>query len=58
LLHHADHMDAEVAKFREARRNHPRQRGNWTAYNKALKRSVYVLDGDGEEQLDTEKSGD
>ena len=44
LLHHADHMDAEAAKFREALRKHPDQAGNWTAYNRALKRSVYLLD--------------
>ncbi|HHT48803.1 MAG TPA: HD domain-containing protein [Firmicutes bacterium] len=44
LLHHADHMDAEAAKFREALRNHPDKGGNWTAYNRALKRSVYSLD--------------
>ena len=50
LLHHADHMDAEAAKFREARRNHPGQSGNWTPYNKALKRSIYLLDAVGEEQ--------
>ena len=53
LLHHADHMDAEAAKFREARRHHPSQGGNWTAYNKALKRSVYLLDVDGEEQRES-----
>ncbi|HEY8392010.1 MAG TPA: HD domain-containing protein [Capillibacterium sp.] len=44
LLHHADHMDAEAAKFREALRKHPEQGGNWTAYNPVLKRSVYLLD--------------
>lgn len=44
LLHHADHMDAEAAKFREALRKHPDQGGNWTAYNRVLKRSVYLLD--------------
>lgn len=44
LLHHADHMDAEAAKFREALRKHPGKGGNWTAYNRALKRSVYLLD--------------
>ncbi|HHW12526.1 MAG TPA: HD domain-containing protein [Firmicutes bacterium] len=51
LLHHADHMDAEAAKFREALRQHPGG-GNWTAYNRVLKRSVYLLD------LEAEESGD
>jgi len=44
LLHHADHMDAEAAKFREALRKHPDKGGNWTAYNRTLKRSIYLLD--------------
>ena len=44
LLHHADHMDAEAAKFREAMRKHPEQGGKWTAYNHTLKRSVYLPD--------------
>lgn len=44
LLHHADHMDAEAAKFREALRKHPDKGGHWTAYNRILKRSVYLLD--------------
>jgi 3'-5' exoribonuclease len=44
LLHHADHMDAEAAKFREAIRNHPEDGGDWTAYNPTLKRSIYLPD--------------
>ena len=52
LLHHADHMDAEAAKFREALRQHPGKEGNWTAYNRVLKRSVYLLD------LEAEESGE
>lgn len=50
LLHHADHMDAEAAKFREALRQHPGKGGNWTAYNRILKRSVYLLDAEGDEE--------
>ena len=52
LLHHADHMDAEAAKFREALRQHPGKGGKWTAYNRVLKRSVYLLD------LEAEESGE
>lgn len=44
LLHQADNMDAEAAKFREAIRKHPEGGGNWTAYNTILKRSVYLAD--------------
>ena len=44
LLHQADNMDAEAAKFREAIQNHPRGGGNWTAYSTVLKRSVYRTD--------------
>ncbi|NLW55540.1 MAG: HD domain-containing protein [Firmicutes bacterium] len=44
LLHQADNMDAEAAKFREAIAKHPSGGGNWTAYNTILKRSVYLTD--------------
>ncbi|NLM37984.1 MAG: hypothetical protein GX202_07655, partial [Firmicutes bacterium] len=49
---HADHMDAEAAKFREALRQHPGDGGSWTAYNRILKRSVYLLDLEAEESRD------
>ena len=57
LLHHADHMDAEAAKFREAIRNHPEDGGDWTAYNPTLKRSIYLPDFEfaGNEQQTTEE---
>ncbi|HBG17009.1 MAG TPA: hypothetical protein DDW93_09540 [Firmicutes bacterium] len=44
LLHHADNMDAEAAKFREAIHKHSGDGSNWTVYNPTLKRSVYLLD--------------
>ena len=52
LLHHADHMDAEAAKFREALRQHSGKGGNWTAYNPVLKRSVYLIDLEAEESAE------
>ena len=52
LLHHADHMDAEAAKFREALRQHSGKGGNWTAYNPVLKRSVYLMDLEAEESAE------
>ncbi|NLZ44973.1 MAG: HD domain-containing protein [Clostridia bacterium] len=44
LLHHADHMDSEAAKYREAVRSGPAGAGFWTPYNQNLKRSVYLPD--------------
>ncbi len=44
LLHQADNMDAEAAKFREAIQKHPSGAGNWTAYSTVLKRAVYLTD--------------
>lgn len=44
LLHHADYMDSETAKYREAIRNGPEEAGSWTPYNQNLRRSVYLPD--------------
>jgi len=44
LLHHADYMDSEAAKYREAVRNGPAEAGSWTPYNPNLRRSVYLPD--------------
>jgi 3'-5' exoribonuclease len=44
LLHHADYMDSETAKYREAVRSGPAAAGSWTPYNQNLRRSVYLPD--------------
>ncbi|MGE5559356.1 MAG: 3'-5' exoribonuclease YhaM family protein [Bacillota bacterium] len=45
LLHHADNMDAQAAKFLAAMRNHDPVSGKWTAFDASLGRSVYIGSG-------------
>ena len=56
LLHHADYMDSEAAKYREAVRSGPAEAGSWTPYNQNLRRSVYLPDLQWEEPAAAEES--
>lgn len=42
LLHHADYMDSQIAKYQEAIRSCPEDAGSWTPFNQNLKHSVYM----------------
>lgn len=44
LLHHADYMDSQIAKYQEAIRSRPEETGSWTPYNQNLNHAVYLPD--------------
>ncbi len=46
-LHHLDNLDAQVNRFKALTRETRARGEHWTAYDRMLRRSLYVGQGDG-----------